>query len=227
MRGGDSTGDSSINSVGLTHPVERGLGYWSLAHEGNRAMGTVTRKSIWGFLLLLAGCGGFLPVETEERVAAEPAEVMARPGGVPTGPGSDENPGENGAADENSEEGTNPDSEGDVDGEESNEETDPSADGTGTDSGGDDGVGTDSGSEDGTGTDDGADETSDSGIDETTDSGTDAGEDGTPDEEEAGCEPVPSFTLTDINPSSATVDEAFSPPQFEGEVSVWYFMHTS
>ncbi len=34
---------------------------------------------------------------------------------------------------------------------------------------------------------------------------------------------APDFTLTDVNPNSATRDMDVSPRQYVGKVSVWYF----
>lgn len=36
-------------------------------------------------------------------------------------------------------------------------------------------------------------------------------------------DPVPAFSLIDVNPNSATHDQAVSPRDFSGKVSAWYF----
>ncbi len=38
---------------------------------------------------------------------------------------------------------------------------------------------------------------------------------------------VPDFTLTDVNPNSATHDQGVSPRDYLGEVSAWYFGHST
>ncbi len=42
-----------------------------------------------------------------------------------------------------------------------------------------------------------------------------------------GAEVVSDFSLTDVNPNSATHDESVSPRTFEGRVSAWYFGHAT
>lgn len=39
--------------------------------------------------------------------------------------------------------------------------------------------------------------------------------------------PAPSFSLTDVNPSSASAGQAISPSSFSGKVTGWYFGHSS
>jgi len=38
---------------------------------------------------------------------------------------------------------------------------------------------------------------------------------------------VPDFALTDVNPTSATYDQAVSPRDYLREVSAWYFGHAT
>jgi hypothetical protein len=39
--------------------------------------------------------------------------------------------------------------------------------------------------------------------------------------------PVPSFSLTDVNPGSSTSGQSLSPGSFAGKVTGWYFGHSS
>lgn len=38
---------------------------------------------------------------------------------------------------------------------------------------------------------------------------------------------VPGFALTDVNPNSATHDSTISPRDYLGDVSAWYFGHST
>ncbi|MBI5837517.1 MAG: hypothetical protein HZB25_09755 [Candidatus Eisenbacteria bacterium] len=40
-------------------------------------------------------------------------------------------------------------------------------------------------------------------------------------------DPVPSFSLTDVNPASPTHNQAVTPRQYLGKVSAWYFGHAT
>ena len=40
-------------------------------------------------------------------------------------------------------------------------------------------------------------------------------------------DPVPDFSLRDVNTTSPRFDEMVSPRDYEGEVSVWYFGHAT
>ena len=81
------------------------------------------------------------------------------------------------------------------------------------------------------------DDTVDTGLPDDTDTGgTDTGGDtGTGDtggtdtggDTEPATDPVPDFTLVDINPASARLDEAVSPRDYLEVVSGWYFIHTT
>ena len=39
--------------------------------------------------------------------------------------------------------------------------------------------------------------------------------------------PMPDFTLTDVNPASATKDQGVSPRDYLEQVSAWYFGHAT
>ena len=39
--------------------------------------------------------------------------------------------------------------------------------------------------------------------------------------------PMPDFTLTDVNPASATKDQGVSPRDYLQQVSAWYFGHAT
>ena len=40
-------------------------------------------------------------------------------------------------------------------------------------------------------------------------------------------EAVPEFELVDLNPTSPTAGEVISPSDFRGQVSAWYFTHST
>lgn len=42
-----------------------------------------------------------------------------------------------------------------------------------------------------------------------------------------GTGPVPDFSLVDVNPTSATADQAVSPRDYLTKVSAWYFGHST
>lgn len=46
-------------------------------------------------------------------------------------------------------------------------------------------------------------------------------------EGELGANPVPDFSLTDVNPNSATYNQTVSPRQYLGKITAWYFGHST
>lgn len=40
-------------------------------------------------------------------------------------------------------------------------------------------------------------------------------------------EPMPEFALADVNPASATSGQQVGPSRYRGQVSGWYFTHTT
>lgn len=64
------------------------------------------------------------------------------------------------------------------------------------------------------------------------DSGIDATLDATPDaladaDLDAPAGPVPDFSLVDENPTSASYQQTISPGLFKGQISAWYFGHST
>jgi hypothetical protein len=100
----------------------------------------------------------------------------------------------------------------------------PDATDTNVDTGDADSGDADSGDTDDTGLPDDTDTvdtgTGDTGTGDT--GGTDTGGDTEP-----ATDPVPDFTLVDINPASARLDESVSPRDYLEVVSGWYFIHTT